>query len=84
MHLRRSIPPAKARDSGSHAAPWRGFHSFRRTLGTKLVQEETPLDVVQQILGHSHMDSMQPYPCIDELGLRECAIGLISERKAGT
>ena len=66
-----------------HVAPWRGFHSFRRTLGTKLVQEETPLDVVQQILGHTHMDSMQPYLSIDELGLRECAIGLISERKVG-
>jgi len=62
-----------------------GFHSFRRSFGTKLLQAETPLEVVQQLLGHAQPDSAKPYFFIDEIGLKKCALELIPtvrEKKA--
>lgn len=56
--------------------PRRGFHSFRRAFGTRLLQCETSLEVIQQILGHSNIDSMKPYLSIDEIGLKECSLNL--------
>ena len=65
------------------AIPRRGFHSFRRAFGTRLLQNEVPLDVLRQLLGHSHMDSVRPYLSVDELGLKSCSLHLIPTGKAG-
>lgn len=56
--------------------PRRGFHSFRRAFGTRLLQCETSFEVIQQILGHSNIDSMKPYLSIDEMGLKACSLNL--------
>lgn len=61
----------------------RGFHSFRRTFGTNLLQNQTPFDTIQQLLGHSNMNSLKPYLSIDERGLKECALSLLSTTKGG-
>ena len=58
--------------------PRRGFHSFRR-----LLQNEIPLKLLQQLLGHSKIDSAKPYLSVDELGLKNCALGLVTRTKAG-
>lgn len=63
--------------------PRRGFHSFRRSFGTRLLQNEIPLELLRQLLGHSKIDSAKPYLSVDELGLKNCALGLVTRTKAG-
>lgn len=64
--------------------PRRGFHSFRRSFGARLLQSEIPLEMLSELLGHSSIDSSKPYMAVDEIGLRSCAIGLLEiEGKAG-
>lgn len=64
--------------------PRRGFHSFRRSFGARLLQSEIPLEMLSEMLGHSNMDSSKPYVAVDETGLLSCAIGLSGiEVKAG-
>jgi integrase/recombinase XerD len=63
--------------------PRRGFHSFRRSFGTRLLQNEIPLELLRQLLGHTKMDSSKPYLSVDEQGLKACALGLVPCRKAG-
>lgn len=57
-------------------SPRRGSHSFRRGLGTRLLEADTPIDTVRQVLGHSRVDSAKPYLSLGERGLRDCAISL--------
>jgi site-specific recombinase XerD len=61
----------------------RGFHSFRRAFGTRLLHSEIPLELLQQLLGHTKMDSLKPYLSIDEQGLKLCALGLRDIAKGG-
>lgn len=56
--------------------PRRGFHSFRRSFGARLLQSEVPLEMLSELLGHSNIDSSKPYVAVDDGGLRSCAIGL--------
>jgi site-specific recombinase XerD len=63
--------------------PRRGFHSFRRSFGTRLLQKEIPLELLRQLLGHSKIDSAKPYLSVDEQGLKSCALGLVSCGRAG-
>lgn len=61
----------------------RGFHALRRTFGTRLLRNEISFELIQQLLGHRDMDSMKPYLSIDEQGLKQCALSLISNGKDG-
>jgi len=63
--------------------PHRGFHSFRRAFGTRLLQNEIPLELLRQLLGHSKIDSAKPYLSVDEQGLKTCALGLVPCEKVG-
>lgn len=64
--------------------PRRGFHSFRRSFGARLLQSEVPLEILSELLGHSNIDSSKPYVAVDDVGLRSCAIGLSGiDGKAG-
>ena len=63
--------------------PRRGFHSFRRSFGTRLLQNEIPLELLRQLLGHSKIDSAKPYLSVDELGLKNCALGLVTHELVG-
>lgn len=73
VHMKQAGIPAKRR----------AFHALRRTFGTRLLQNEVSFEVIQQLLGHRHMDSMKPYLYIDEQGLKMCALPLLSYKKAG-
>lgn len=44
-----------------HAGDGKGFHSFRRTMGTRLIKADVPLTTVSQILGHTNFDSTKRY-----------------------
>lgn len=63
--------------AGIHSG-YRGFHSFRRTFATNLLQNEVPIELIQQMLGQTHIDSAKPYLSIDEQGLKRCALPLLS------
>lgn len=61
----------------------RAFHALRRTFGTRLLQNEVSFELIQQLLGHRDMNSMKLYLSIDEQGLKQCALPLLSRGKAG-
>lgn len=61
----------------------RAFHALRRSFGTSLLHNDVPFELIQQLLGHSDMNSMKPYLSIDEQGLKQCALSLLSCGKAG-
>jgi len=67
----------------SRDIPLRGSHSFRRSFGTRLLQNELPFDLIQQLLGQTSPNSLKPYLSVDEQGLKNCALGLVSPGKAG-
>lgn len=54
----------------------KGFHSFRRTVGTQMLESNVPLPIISQALGHSSMESTKPYLCIDFSGLKNRALDL--------
>lgn len=51
-----------------------GIHSLRHTLGSALLEKETPLPVISQILGHQSIKSTEVYLKINIQGLNECPI----------
>jgi site-specific recombinase XerD len=63
--------------------PRRGAHSFRRGLGTRLLEAEVSIDTLRQVLGHMHIDSARPYLSVSEAGLKDCAISLAAAVQAG-
>jgi len=53
-----------------------GVHNFRRGFGKGLLEAKIPIDMINQLLGHTQTNSSRPYLSIDELGLKNCAISL--------
>lgn len=52
----------------------KGMHSLRHTLASRLLQENTPLPIISDILGHISSDSTAVYLKVDISKLRECAL----------
>lgn len=52
----------------------KGMHSLRHTLASRLLEENTPLSVISDILGHVSTDSTAVYLKVDIDMLRECAL----------
>jgi site-specific recombinase XerD len=52
----------------------KGMHSLRHTLASRLLEENTPLSVISDILGHIRTDSTAVYLKVDIDMLRECAL----------
>jgi len=52
----------------------KGMHSLRHTLASRLLEEQTPLPVISDILGHISSDSTAIYLKVDIKRLRECAL----------
>jgi site-specific recombinase XerD len=51
-----------------------GMHSLRHTLASVLLEQETPLPIISEILGHMSTMSTSVYLKIDFEGLRKCAL----------
>ena len=51
-----------------------GFHTFRFTLATRLLDEEIPIETISAILGHSSSDTTRIYLRADISKLRQCAL----------
>ncbi len=52
----------------------RGMHSLRHTLASLLLENETPLCVISDILGHADTDSTAVYLKVDIKKLKECSL----------
>lgn len=52
----------------------RGMHSLRHTIASKLLEKDTPLSTISDILGHVDTDSTSVYLKVDINKLRECSI----------
>jgi len=63
--------------------PRRGTHAFRRGFGTRLLENETPIELLHQMLGQTSIESAKPYLSVNDEGLKMCALGLISPEEVG-
>ena len=53
-----------------------GMHSLRHALARSLLEQNLPLELISDIMGHTSVTSASPYLKIDIEGLRECALSL--------
>ena len=61
----------------------KGFHSLRRAIGKRMVQNKIPVETVAQVLGHNDLMATNQYIALDSLNLRECALNLSSLEMRG-
>jgi integrase len=54
----------------------KGFHSFRRSLGSWMLEAEVPLDTIREVLGHRSRNSAKPYISTQTSNLYICSMGL--------
>ena len=52
----------------------RGMHSLRHTLASRLLENDTPLATISDILGHVSIESTAVYLKVDIKKLKECAL----------
>ena len=52
----------------------RGMHSLRHTMASILLEKDTPLSTISDILGHMDVDSTAVYLKVDMQKLKECAL----------
>ena len=52
----------------------RGMHSLRHTMASTLLEKDTPLSVISEILGHADPDSTAVYLKVNLTKLKECAL----------
>ena len=57
----------------------RGMHSLRHTMASILLEKETPLAIISDILGHTDTDSTAVYLKVDIKKLKECALSFMEE-----
>lgn len=53
-----------------------GMHSFRRGLGSWMLEAEIPLETISEVLGHTNSDSTKPYLALHESHLSKCSLSL--------
>ena len=59
----------------------KGMHSLRHTLASRLLEENTPLPIISDILGHASTESTAIYLKVDVQQLRQCALDPTGEMK---
>jgi len=52
----------------------RGMHSLRHTMASMLLENDTPLSTISNILGHADTDSTAVYLKVDIKKLKECSL----------
>lgn len=57
----------------------RGMHSLRHTMASLLLEVDTPLSIISDILGHIDTDSTAIYLKVDIKKLKECALSFSEE-----
>ena len=51
-----------------------GMHALRHSLATRLLEQNTPLPIIQEVLGHCDPATTQQYISVDVEQLRSCAM----------
>jgi integrase len=51
-----------------------GLHALRHSLATTLLEQETPIHVIQEVLGHLDSNTTQRYISVDVEQLKSCAM----------
>lgn len=51
-----------------------GMHVLRHALACRLLEEQIPIEVISQVLGHANITSTQDYLHVDINALRKCAL----------
>ena len=59
-----------------------GMHSLRHALARRLLNENTPLSEIANIMGHVNYESTSPYLKVDINGLRDCCLTLGGDSNA--
>lgn len=82
----RHIVPVKKLDSSSNIfrryvstsqiGKWGGFHSFRRSVASRMLNTGIEPDTVKNVLGQTKIDSLKPYFRISDIRLKSCALTL--------
>lgn len=57
----------------------RGMHSLRHTLASRMLEHDTPLAVISDILGHTDTNSTSVYLKVDINKLKECCLSMPEE-----
>jgi site-specific recombinase XerD len=66
-------------DAGIHVGNRKiGLHSLRHSLASSLLQENTPLPIISEVLGHTNTNTTRVYLKIDATQLKKCALGVPS------
>lgn len=55
----------------------RGMHSLRHTMASMLLEKDTPLSTISDIMGHMDVDSTAVYLKVDIKKLKECALTFV-------
>lgn len=53
-----------------------GMHSLRQSLAHRLLEKDIPLNMISEVMGHTHISSTSPYLKIDVDGLRACTLSI--------
>jgi site-specific recombinase XerD len=56
-----------------------GMHSLRHTLASLLLENDTPLPAISDILGHVDTESTAVYLKVDIKRLKECPLALVED-----
>jgi len=60
----------------SDCQPSHGFHVTRRQFATAMLRNDVPASLIAASLGHTNLDTLDPYLSMDEKRMRICAIEL--------
>lgn len=60
----------------SEPGRWKSVHTFRRTLGTRMLEANVPLTTISQVLGQQDRRSSKAYLSLSEKKLSECPLNL--------
>jgi integrase/recombinase XerD len=61
----------------------RGMHSLRHTMASMLLEQDTPLSIISDILGQVDTDSVAVYLKVDMKKLKECSLSFDEEANHG-
>jgi integrase len=54
----------------------KSFHALRRSVGSWMSKEHTPLPIIAEFLGHSNTEATKSYLSYDKENIRKCCLGL--------
>lgn len=68
--INRAITDSGVSTAGRHHGP----HSLRHSLASALLDMETPIETISEVLGHKNFEPTMRYLCIDEKSLSKCSL----------